>query len=275
MSAMPAPAVSPAYQDARTQHSGRCMRIGTVFLEVIKTFSWFLQALRLVMGMRYVDIGVLLAFLGVNFVMALIMVYQRFIDQMNIILAAQNRWHAYGCRAMSALPLCLTVVTFPLSLPCLILSDISLKLYGVRSPDTFRFEAADMKIFAHRPLSTALLGLPFSSLVSLCTADEHLVLHPLQTHVRSMQSMYHCLFDFVPSIICDLLIVYLTGHVFFMVSAGYFVCALIFGCSWVSFQTVVSEKERQARRRYYTPVKFHGDVPEMGVPHPAMMARQI
>merc|ERR1712050_128891 len=68
--------------------------------------------------------------------------------------------------------------------------------------------ADDLAVFARRPLSTLLLGLPLASINFICIArDEILILHPLMVHFRAWQNIAQTALEDCFDFAIDLLVI--------------------------------------------------------------------
>merc|ERR1712232_288097 len=109
---------------------------------------------------------------------------------------------------LTARPFC-ACLYLPFTVVFLPLISVVFALYK-KKVEHFNEEAqvkAPMEIFMRRPLSTIILGMPIYSIVGMCCTEDVLVLHPLQVHIRTMQMLFQTLFDDLPCIIIDILII--------------------------------------------------------------------
>lgn len=188
-------------------------------IEFLRILDWFTELAKILFNKPAGDFiygWVVLTMIGASFVLA-----QRIFDQIALLLSAQN-W-AQSSR------MCLICLTFPLSLPLMPFSFVSFHVFGMR-PDADK----DRTIFAGRPLSTILMGLPIYNVISTFATNVAVAMHPLQSHLRVMQGLLQTLCEDIPCFFIDMAVLINNRQLddphpdrFFVISAGYS-CFLMF-----------------------------------------------
>lgn len=129
-------------------------------------------------------------------VMASWLMLHRAFDQVALMVLATGWAGEYLCVLMCSTCPC-ACVFFPLA-------NLTFCLYRQEHPNAVTDERA---IFAQRPISTVMLGLPFSGVMSMFFGPAELVMHPAQVHIRSMQAMFQTIFLNIPDFIVDLVVI--------------------------------------------------------------------
>lgn len=163
-------------------------------IEVIKLIHWFTELLKVLCGKDAA--GDYFPWAVFTLVMASWLLIHRAFDQVGMLVLANGWAGEYLC--------CLMSTTCPCACPFFPLANLTFCLYRKEHPNAVHDERA---IFAQRPLSTVMLGLPFSGVMSMFLADAELVMHPAQVHIRAMQAMYQTVFLNIPDFVVDLVII--------------------------------------------------------------------
>lgn len=164
------------------------------FIEVVKLVDWFIMLLKVLDGRPASD-----AYYGVvvySLCAASFMLGQKIFDQVALLFlsggwSGQQLW-------------CFIVLFFPVTIWFLPFSLITFMTYRKEFPLATTDERA---LFAQRPLSTILLGLPFSSAMGSLVDDASFVQHPAMVHVRAMQAVYQSAIEIIPNLVIDLFVV--------------------------------------------------------------------
>lgn len=205
--------------------------------ELMKLLDWFIMLLKVLdcgeAGEEYYDWVVFVL------VMASWITLQKAFDQVALLLIAGG-WAAQQLT-------CIMAIFFPLDLWFLPTGFLTFCLYRKEYPNSVVDERA---IFAQRPLSTVLLGLPFSGVMGMLVDDEEFVLHPVQIHIRAMQAIYHATFEIIPNFIIDLVVIVnaaergLSGTHWFLVSFVFSVFEIVILC-FISVKHINEAEQRK------------------------------
>jgi len=215
-------------------------------IEIIKLVDWFTELLKVLCGKDAA--GEYFPWAVFTLVMASWLLLHRAFDQVGLLVLATGWAGEYLC--------CLMGATCPFAFVFFPLANLTFCLYRKEHPNAVHDERA---IFAQRPLSTIMLGLPFSGVMSMFVADAELVMHPAQVHIRAMQAMYQTIFLNIPDFVVDLIIILNaaedTNVGWFYVSFLYSVMELMTVCLMTVRHIHEAEKKkpippRQAAYRY-------------------------
>lgn len=163
-------------------------------IEIVKLLDWFTELLKVLCGREAA--GEHYPWAVFTLVMASWLMLHRAFDQVALLTLANGWAGEYLCCLMGSSCPC-AFIFFPLA-------NLTFCLYRKEHPNAVHDERA---IFAQRPLSTIMLGLPFSGVMSMFLADAEMVMHPAQVHVRAMQAMYHTVFLSIPDFVVDTIII--------------------------------------------------------------------
>lgn len=163
-------------------------------IEIIKLIDWFTELLKVLCGKDAA--GDYYPWAVFTLVMASWLLMHRAFDQIGMLVLATGWAGEYLCCLMSA--------TCPFACVFFPLANLTFCLYRKEHPNAVHDERA---IFAQRPLSTIMLGLPFSGVMSMFLSEPELVMHPAQVHIRAMQAMYQTVFLNIPDFVVDLVII--------------------------------------------------------------------
>lgn len=162
--------------------------------ELVKLVDWFIMLLKVLDGRPASEAyygWVVYSLVASSYVLA-----ARIFDQVCLLFlsggwSGQQLW-------------CFILITFPISMWFMPFALITFTLYRKEFPLAVTDERA---LFAQRPLSTILLGLPFSGVMGTLVDDRDFVLHPAMVHIRAMQAIYHCALEIIPNFIIDLMVI--------------------------------------------------------------------
>lgn len=191
--AAPAPPQPPPPQKPKSERMRSQSMVG--FIEMLKLLDWFTEVLKILCnepaGRAY--------WFWVCFTLctASFLLLQRMFDQIFLVMKAA-RWQAMT-------KFCLCLLTLPLTLVLAPLSTLTLSLYNIRMSKEQREK--DLTIFAQRPMSTMMMGLPVYGVVSAFQSDPALVMHPVQGQLRAVQSLYQFLLEDIACFVVDMVVI--------------------------------------------------------------------
>lgn len=212
------------------------------FLEMFKLLGFFVSLLKVVIitstpaGDDGYHEWAILTLLAVSYIMLL-----RIFDQVSLLLVSAN-WTSKQCMLMG-------VAVLPITLICRPLNWLTFRFYTLEPK---LMDPEEIAVFARRPLSTLLLGLPIAGIMSTSTAGRELILNPMQVHVRAMQSLYQCVLSDIPAIVVDMVIIVNAGDderkdvTMFWLSFWYSVVNLFLLCYMTVKEVDASERKRSA-----------------------------
>jgi len=206
-------------------------------VEMIKIIDWFTELMKVTAGEDAA--GDYYPWAIFTLAMACWLLLHRAFDQVGLYVLATGWAGEYLCALMCS--------TCLVAFPFFPLANLTFCLYRKEHPNAVQDERA---VFAQRPLSTIMLGLPFSGVMSMLMAPAELVMHPVQVHIRAMQAMYQTIFLNIPDFIIDLIVILNaeedTNVGWFYVSFFYSVIELGFVCLMTVGHIHEAEKKKPA-----------------------------
>lgn len=185
----------PAKDDAQKTHhlphphQSTSPQILVASLELLKFVNWFTELFKVTANRTGAQDYYGWAWF--NLVMATLLLLQRAFDQVVLVARSQNWSQNSKCY--------LTCLTWPVSMWLVPLGTLTVK--------SRRQTPEDLVIFAKRPITTILLGLPFGGVMAHCVADPVVVMHPVMVFMRALHSLYQVILQDVPDFIIDLLVI--------------------------------------------------------------------
>lgn len=179
---------------APTKERSSCQlpQIAVGILDFLKLLDFFTDLLKI--SLNRSAAGDMWNLAVMTFVMASVVVVMKAYDQVCLLMRAARWGSNTRC--------CLGCITLPM-LPLLPINWMSVAMYSKKK----RAEDGHLTVFARRPMGTLLMGLPGYSILSAWMSDKHLVLHPMQAHLRAIQSVWQTALQDVPDIVIDIIII--------------------------------------------------------------------
>lgn len=173
-----------------------------------------------------------------NVALASFLLAQKLFDQIYLIVRSKEN-------AKKDMIHCVACIFFPITIMFLPLSYVVNASYYAKQRHHHEKaqDEAKMTIFSSRPLSTFFLGLPITSIMSVCIADDALVMHPVQVHMRMIQTVLQTMVEDIPSVIVDLFVLMNVPRTY---NTAYFYLSLIVSSIQVIVSTIVNIREIQS-----------------------------
>jgi len=157
--------------------------------------DWFTEVLKVVCNKP--GAGDNYGWACLTLVLASYLLAQKIYDQLYLLMKASK---TPSMTMMNMLCLPVTMFFWPWT-------AISWRLYRAKHPEGVD-EADNLQIFAQRPVSTLMLGLPLASINFICIAGKNdIVMHPLMVHTRAWQNMAQTAIEDCVDFAIDLMVI--------------------------------------------------------------------
>jgi len=223
--------------DQDLPRGGTCPQCVVAMVELLKLLNWFTELLKVLVDQDAARGCNMYGWAVATLCLSSFLILQRLFDQVMLLTISTNIFKESR--------LLLGIISLPLTLAFLPFTYLSFNLYSVASDPL----PSELTFFAQRNISMLLLGLPISNVVSTFLGDKQLVLHPMQVHLRAMQSVYQSVLEDIFCIVTDMLVITNApadeGVSMFWLSFFFSVFNLLISCFLTVKEVNWSEQKRQ------------------------------